>query len=305
MQERGLRVDQRRTATSRCGRQVTGDLATIGHGRRRVPRREGARPDRAGADAARRCSGPTPSSSARRTASRGGTSRATAASSNGLRLERVDPGGVIAARDRAAPRGRLARLLRHRHRRARRDPPHRGQPHQLRRARRHASPSGPSAIAEALIAAGLRCPVTTRFRHEIWVKLLGNVAFNPISALTGGTLEELVAPPRDVAARARADDRDRGGRRPGSASSCRSRSTSGWPAPRRSARTRRRCCRTSRPAGRWSSKRWSARWSSWASGSACRCRRRGRSMRAPRCSTTQRAATQRRAAPNGAVRSRA
>src|SRR4029079_14350321 len=48
------------------------------------------------------------------------------------------------------------------------------------------------ALAEALIAAGLRAPVTTRFRHEIWVKLLGNVALNPISALTGGTLEELV-----------------------------------------------------------------------------------------------------------------
>ena len=37
--------------------------------------------------------------------------------------------------------------------------------------------------------------MTTRFRHEIWVKLLGNVAFNPISALTGGTLEELVRHP--------------------------------------------------------------------------------------------------------------
>src|SRR5204862_1555719 len=36
---------------------------------------------------------------------------------------------------------------------------------------------------------------TTRFRHEIWVKLLGNVAFNPISALTFGTLEELVRHP--------------------------------------------------------------------------------------------------------------
>ncbi len=43
-------------------------------------------------------------------------------------------------------------------------------------------------IAQALIAAGLRCPVSTRFRQEIWVKLLGNVAFNPISALTGETL---------------------------------------------------------------------------------------------------------------------
>jgi 2-dehydropantoate 2-reductase len=37
--------------------------------------------------------------------------------------------------------------------------------------------------------------VTARFRHEIWVKLLGNVAFNPISALTGGTLEELARHP--------------------------------------------------------------------------------------------------------------
>jgi 2-dehydropantoate 2-reductase len=51
------------------------------------------------------------------------------------------------------------------------------------------------AIAEPLIRAGFRCPVTPRFRHEIWVKLLGNVAFNPISALTGGTLEELVRHP--------------------------------------------------------------------------------------------------------------
>jgi 2-dehydropantoate 2-reductase len=37
--------------------------------------------------------------------------------------------------------------------------------------------------------------MTTRFRHEVWVKLLGNVAFNPVSALTGGTLEELVRHP--------------------------------------------------------------------------------------------------------------
>jgi len=47
------------------------------------------------------------------------------------------------------------------------------------------------AIAEAMIAAGLRCPVTTRIRHEIWVKLLGNVAFNPISALTHATLARM------------------------------------------------------------------------------------------------------------------
>jgi 2-dehydropantoate 2-reductase len=51
------------------------------------------------------------------------------------------------------------------------------------------------AIAEALIASGLRCPVTTHIREEIWVKILGNVAFNPISALTGATLARMAADP--------------------------------------------------------------------------------------------------------------
>ncbi len=54
------------------------------------------------------------------------------------------------------------------------------------------------AIAEALIAAGLRCPLTTRIRHEIWVKILGNASFNPISALTGATLGSMARDP-DVA----------------------------------------------------------------------------------------------------------
>jgi 2-dehydropantoate 2-reductase len=51
------------------------------------------------------------------------------------------------------------------------------------------------AIADALIKAGLRCPVTTRIRQEIWVKLLGNVAFNPISALTRATLAGITRDP--------------------------------------------------------------------------------------------------------------
>jgi 2-dehydropantoate 2-reductase len=46
-------------------------------------------------------------------------------------------------------------------------------------------------IAEALIASGLRCPVTPRIRHEIWVKLLGNASFNPVSALTRATLVQM------------------------------------------------------------------------------------------------------------------
>ncbi len=50
-------------------------------------------------------------------------------------------------------------------------------------------------ITQALIAAGLRAPITMKIRQEIWVKLLGNVAFNPISALTGATLVEMATHP--------------------------------------------------------------------------------------------------------------
>ena len=50
-------------------------------------------------------------------------------------------------------------------------------------------------ISEALIASGLRAPITTRIRNEIWVKILGNVAFNPISALTGATLAGMARDP--------------------------------------------------------------------------------------------------------------
>src|SRR5271154_4995357 len=51
------------------------------------------------------------------------------------------------------------------------------------------------AIAEALVASGFRCPVTTRIRHEIFVKLLGNASFNPVSALTRATLAQMARDP--------------------------------------------------------------------------------------------------------------
>ena len=50
-------------------------------------------------------------------------------------------------------------------------------------------------IADALIKAGLRAPVTTRLRSEMFVKLLGNAAFNPISALTRATLVKMAQDP--------------------------------------------------------------------------------------------------------------
>jgi 2-dehydropantoate 2-reductase len=113
---------------------------------------------------------------------------------NQLRLERVDPGGVIAANIEARRVvGSLAYFATDivepgviRHTEGNRISF--GEPDGTRSERTR-------AIAEALIAGGFRCPVTTRFRHEIWVKLIGNVSFNPISALTGATLEEMVRHP--------------------------------------------------------------------------------------------------------------
>ena len=46
-------------------------------------------------------------------------------------------------------------------------------------------------ISAAFAAGGLRAPVEARLRDQIWLKLVGNVAFNPITALTRATLGEL------------------------------------------------------------------------------------------------------------------
>jgi 2-dehydropantoate 2-reductase len=50
------------------------------------------------------------------------------------------------------------------------------------------------ALAQALIRAELRAPVR-RIRDELWVKLWGNLSFNPISALTGETLDVVATDP--------------------------------------------------------------------------------------------------------------
>ncbi len=112
----------------------------------------------------------------------------------GLRLERVDPGGVISsaievqrvlgsicyfATEITAPgviqhiEGNRITL---------------GEPDGTRSDRSR-------QIAEALIASGLRCPVTARIRHEIWVKVLGNASLNPVSALTRATVAQMLRDP--------------------------------------------------------------------------------------------------------------
>jgi len=52
-----------------------------------------------------------------------------------------------------------------------------------------------TAFSEAMTAGGLKCPVEADLRSDIWLKLMGNVAFNPISVLTGATMGQIAAHP--------------------------------------------------------------------------------------------------------------
>ncbi|MGA8200748.1 MAG: 2-dehydropantoate 2-reductase, partial [Candidatus Sulfotelmatobacter sp.] len=112
----------------------------------------------------------------------------------GLRLERIDPGGVISASIDArrvigsivyfsteitAP-GVIQHIDGNRITL--------GEPDGTRSDRLR-------KISEALIASGFRCPITARIRHEIWVKVLGNASFNPVSALTRATLVQMARDP--------------------------------------------------------------------------------------------------------------
>ena len=109
---------------------------------------------------------------------------------DGIRLERVDPGGVIAAA--IEPRRVIGSIVYFASEIIRPgvvlhtegDRISLGEPDGTRSDRCR-------QIAKAFIAAGLRCPVTARIRHEIWVKILGNVAFNPTSVLTRATLAQM------------------------------------------------------------------------------------------------------------------
>jgi 2-dehydropantoate 2-reductase len=112
----------------------------------------------------------------------------------GLRLERVDPGGAISSA--IDPRSVIGSIVYFateisspgviQHIEGNRITM--GEPDGTRSDRLR-------QIAEALIASGFRCPITTRIRHEIWVKVLGNASFNPVSALTRATLAQMARDP--------------------------------------------------------------------------------------------------------------
>ncbi len=122
----------------------------------------------------------------------GGISTRQADRCEGTRLRAVDPGGVIW--DRLGPDRVIGSvvypavevdapgLIRHAE----------GKRFSL------GEPSGEKServmrLAEEMIAAGLQAPVRDDIRSEIWIKLWGNLSFNPISALTGSTLAAIVA----------------------------------------------------------------------------------------------------------------
>ncbi|MBS7545284.1 2-dehydropantoate 2-reductase [Ancylobacter oerskovii] len=50
-------------------------------------------------------------------------------------------------------------------------------------------------LSEAFAAGGLRAPVMPNIRDELWLKLWGNLCFNPISALTHATLDTIAGDP--------------------------------------------------------------------------------------------------------------
>ncbi len=51
------------------------------------------------------------------------------------------------------------------------------------------------ALSKLMASAGLKAPVRTKIRDDIWFKLLGNCTFNPVSVLTGATLAQMGTDP--------------------------------------------------------------------------------------------------------------
>src|ERR1700691_2244259 len=112
----------------------------------------------------------------------------------GLRLERVDPGGVISSAIEA--RRVIGSIIYFATEIAEPGVIQHTEGNRITLGEPDGSRSDRSrSIAEALIASGLRCPLTTRIRHEIWVKVLGNASLNPVSALTRATLVQMVRDP--------------------------------------------------------------------------------------------------------------
>ena len=108
-----------------------------------------------------------------------------------LRLETLDPGGRLA---RAMPTERIVGCVIH----LAASVPEPGLvSHNMGRRLILGEPGGRNSvrtknIADALSAAGFEVIVSDFIEKEFWIKLLGNVSFNPVSALTVSTADSLI-----------------------------------------------------------------------------------------------------------------
>ncbi|HET9734404.1 MAG TPA: 2-dehydropantoate 2-reductase [Burkholderiales bacterium] len=109
-----------------------------------------------------------------------------------LRLESLDPGGALS---RAMPTERIVGCVVHL---AASTPEPGVISHNMGRRLILGEPGGKSArrtqeVAGALTQAGFECVQSPFIEKDFWVKLLGNVSFNPVSALTLSTADRLIA----------------------------------------------------------------------------------------------------------------
>jgi 2-dehydropantoate 2-reductase len=109
-----------------------------------------------------------------------------------MRLDSLDPGGALA---RAIPTERIVGCVIH----LAASTPEPGLiSHNMGTRLILGEPGGRNTartrrIAEALTAAGFEAVASEAIEKEFWVKLLGNVSFNPVSALTASTADRLIA----------------------------------------------------------------------------------------------------------------
>jgi 2-dehydropantoate 2-reductase len=111
-----------------------------------------------------------------------------------LRLESLDPGGALS---RAMPTERIVGCVVHL---AASTPEPGVISHNMGRRLILGEPGGTNTertrgVAAALTQAGFECVQSPFIEKDFWVKLLGNVSFNPVSALTLATADRLIADP--------------------------------------------------------------------------------------------------------------
>jgi len=110
---------------------------------------------------------------------------------SGAPLEQVDPGGAIG---RALPTHRVVGCVVH----ASASTPEPGLvAHNIGRGLILGEPAGGSSdrvrtLADLFSAAGFTVTCSERIRHDVWYKLWGNMTANPVSALTGATMDQVL-----------------------------------------------------------------------------------------------------------------